>query len=130
MRLHFVADARTEREVLAQTDVVLDVKGRLHVVVVDRRIAKTPRVIQRSSRFERCWTVEQKRAEVIRFVVGKIRTAVDADAGSDGLDSAHVIEIGFNPISITCAESNPSEPASASTAVRIFPTTNLITSAR
>ena len=93
MRLRFVPQAGTERQVFPRADVVLDVEAELHVPERQVRIADAPRVVARTVGEIRVHVVEGVRPQIIRRRVGSIPPTVEDDAGAPGLPAAHVIQI-------------------------------------
>src|SRR5687768_15443979 len=93
MRLSFVADARAQRQVPADPDVVLQVEAGLYVRVGNVRIARAFREAPRSAQLELSQALERVGPDIVRPIVRAVRSRVQLQAGADRVDAAHVVEI-------------------------------------
>jgi hypothetical protein len=93
MRLELIAHARTEGEVLADADVVLDVDAALDVLVGDVRVADALGETARRAREIRLRTLERVGAEIVVRVIRPVVAAVEQQPRSHRVDPADVVEI-------------------------------------
>ena len=93
MRLRFITQAGTDREIAADAEVVLHVDPGVDRRVGDRRIADPPGEVARLPGLECGEAVERVGAEVVRVERRVPRSAVDEDARAQRVSPAHVVEI-------------------------------------
>ena len=93
VRLHFVAQAGTERQVRAQPHVVLHVDAALEMRIDDQRIADALREVAGPAVQERLAVGKGEGAEIVRGAVGAVVAAFELDAGAHGVDAAHVVQV-------------------------------------
>ncbi len=93
MCLRFVAQAAAQRQVAAQTIVVLRVERTLDVAVFELRIANAARVAARPAGRIGLETFKGVGAEIVRAVVRFPLRHIDLRAGAEGVIAADVIEV-------------------------------------
>ena len=93
VRLRFVPQPRTQRQALADADVVLHVQAGVHIPVLDQRIADADRERGRLSGVICRQAREAVRAEVVRRVIGPERSAFEQHARADGVHAANVVDV-------------------------------------
>ncbi len=93
MRLQFVTETRTERQVLADADVVLDVDAAEQRAVAQPGVADAPRVAARRAGEKVVDRFERVGAEIVRGLVRVVPCAVEIHAGAKRVDAADVVEV-------------------------------------
>src|SRR6185503_15665929 len=92
--LDLVAQARTERQIPSQANVVLQVQPALKIAIGDVRVAQAAGVVAGTLLEKGLEAVERVGAEIVRRGIGSVPAAIERDARAQRVQPAHVIQIG------------------------------------